>query len=68
MSQCQRLLARLERGPITPMDAWVELGIYRLAARVADLKDAGHKIVKQTVNVANRFGESCRVAMYSLEK
>ena len=68
MTQCQRLLARLERGPITPMDAWSELGIYRLAARVADLKDAGHKIVKQTVSVANRFGESCRVARYSLEK
>jgi hypothetical protein len=27
-----------------------------------------YKIVKQTVSVANRFGESCRVARYSLEK
>ena len=68
MSQCERLLGRLQRGPITPMEAWQELGVYRLAARVKDLKDAGHKIVKQTVNVANRFGESCRVARYSLEK
>lgn len=51
MSQCARLLDRLERGPITPMEAWNELGVYRLAARVA-----------------NRFGESCRVARYSLEK
>lgn len=68
MSQCERLLDRLQRGPITPMEAWNELGVYRLAARVADLKEAGHKIVKQTVNVANRFGESCRVARYSLEK
>ena len=38
------------------------------SARVADLKEAGHKIVKQTVSVANRFGESCRVARYSFEK
>ncbi len=68
MTQCELLLNRLERGPITPMEAWNELGLYRLAARVADLKDAGHKIVKQTVNVANRFGESCRVARYSLER
>ena len=68
MSQCQRLLDRLQSGPITPMEAWNELGVYRLASRVKDLKDAGHKIGKQTVSVANRFGESCRVARYSLEK
>ena len=68
MSQCERLLGRLQVGPITPMEAWNELGIYRLGARVFDLKEAGHKIVKQTVSVANRFGESCRVARSSLEK
>lgn len=31
MSQCDRLLDRLKRGPITPMEAWSELGIYPLA-------------------------------------
>ena len=68
MSQCARLLDRLERGPITPMEAWNELGVYRLAARCHELREDGHKIVKQTVSVANRFGESCVVARYSLEK
>ena len=68
MSQCERLLDRLERGPITLMEAWTELGVYRLAARCDELREAGHKIVKQTVSVTNRFGESFLVARYSLEK
>mgnify|MGYP006339825799 CR=1 FL=1 len=67
-SQCDRLLSRLERGPVDPMVALNELGIYRLAARVFDLNEAGHSIIKQTVSVTNRFGESCRVASYRLEK
>lgn len=68
MSQCERLLNRLQRGPITPMEAWQELGVYRPAARVSDLKEAGHDIAKETVSVANRFGEECRVARYRLVK
>ena len=54
--------------PITPMEAWQELGVYRPAARVSDLKEAGHDIAKETVSVANRFGEECRVARYRLVK
>ncbi len=67
-TQCDRLLSRLERGPVTPLTAWVELGIERLAARVYDLRKDGYKIAKQMVEVINQFGESCRVASYRLEK
>lgn len=66
-TQCERLLRRLEVGHITAMDAWSELGIARLSARVHELRDEGHPIKKQTVAVSNRFGESCRVAQYSME-
>ena len=66
MSQCDRLLSRLKRGPITPMEAWSELGIYRLGARVFDLKASGHGIDRELVPVSNRFGEECRVAQYRL--
>jgi hypothetical protein len=66
MSQCDRLLDRLKRGPITPMEAWSELGIYRLGARVFDLKASGHDIDRELVPVSNRFGEECRVAQYRL--
>lgn len=66
MSQCDRLLSRLKCGPITPMEAWSELGIYRLGARVFDLKASGHDIDRELVPVSNRFGEECRVAQYRL--
>lgn len=43
--QCRELLAHLERHrTITPMEAYERLGIYRLAARVFDLRAAGHGI------------------------
>lgn len=67
-NQCERLLKRLEVGPVDPMVALSELGIYRLAARAFDLKESGYPVIKQTVEVTNRFGESCRVAQYRLER
>lgn len=66
-SQCSRLLSRLEKGPIDPLQAWEELGIYRLGARVFDLRERGHSVVRETIKVPNRFGEECRVARYRLE-
>lgn len=66
-NQCDRLLARLRQGPVNPLQCWTELGIYRLAARVSDLRKAGHRIHKTTVEVRNRYGETCRVAQYRLE-
>lgn len=67
-TQCDRLLSYLETHPgITPMGAWNELGIYRLAARISDLRKRGVNIAKQMVKVQNRFGETCEVARYSLD-
>lgn len=68
MNQCERLLSRLEKGPINPIQAWAELGIYRLGARVFDLKQAGYNIKRNIVKVSNRFGEPCSVAQYRLSK
>ena len=66
-TQSQRLLAYLEKnGSIDPLQAWKDLGIYRLGARVFDLRQAGHSICKTMAKVQNRFGEECRVALYSL--
>ena len=53
-------------GSIDPMTAWRELGIYRLGARVFELREAGEKIETERVPVTNRWGEECRVARYSL--
>lgn len=67
--QTERLLTYLKEHPsIDPMTAWERLGIYRLGARVFDLRKEGHPISRDMVEVANRFGEPCRVARYRLEK
>lgn len=66
-THCQRLLKALEQGPVNPLQAWCDLGIYRLGARILDLRRVGHAISRATVAVKNQFGESCRVAEYRLE-
>ncbi len=68
-TQCERLLRHLEtHQSIDPMQALGQLGIYRLGARIFDLREAGHAIHADRKIVHNRFGEECRVAVYTLEK
>ena len=66
MTQNDRLLDYLkEHRTITPLESWTELGIYRLGARVFDLKRMGYDIRSGRTMVRNRFGEECFVAKYS---
>ena len=65
-SQKQRLLAYLKQHPINPLEAWQQLGIYRLAAQVHILRDEGHNIKTDLVEVKNRYNEVCKVAKYTL--
>lgn len=50
MSQCEEILNYLRTAPLTPIEALNKFGCLRLAARIKDLKDEGHKIVTLTVN------------------
>lgn len=60
-----RLLAYLKQHmTIQPMEAWAKLGIYRLAAVIHRLREAGFEIETDRINVTNRFGEDCNVARY----
>ena len=68
MIQREALLARLRAGPIDPLTALDELGIYRLGARVYDLRQNGHAVDMQLVERRNRHGDLCRVALYTLTK
>jgi hypothetical protein len=55
MNQNKRLLTYLEQGQkINPLKAWNELGIYRLASRVCDLRKQGNKIKDEWLDVPNR--------------
>jgi hypothetical protein len=68
MSQIDRVLSHLKsKGKIQPLEAWRDLGIYRLSAVIYELRQEGHKIATKRVEVVNRFGESAFIAEYSLE-
>jgi hypothetical protein len=64
--QNQALLDRLKLDPITPLEALTELGIYRLGARIHELRQSGHKIETRIAKVKNRQGNVCHVAEYRL--
>lgn len=67
MTQKQRLLAYLEQGnKINPLKAWQELGIYRLASRICDLRKEGNEVKDEWLEVPNRYGEFVRVKQYFL--
>lgn len=68
-THCVRVLEYMRaHGGITPLEAWTELGVYRLSARIADLRKLGHAIDGKTVTVSNRYGEACRVKRYALRE
>lgn len=50
------------------MEAIEQFGCMRLAARIADLKEQGVPIKKETIKRKNRFGEQVSFARYSLQK
>lgn len=62
MTQLDRIYGHLTRGPITPMQALSRYGVFRLAARIRDLRALGHEIKTETVV---RKGKA--FARYSLE-
>ena len=65
MTQCQRILKRIEdKGSITSMEAF-EMGITRLASRVHDLRKMGINITSETVYGMNRYGEKVHYSKYS---
>lgn len=67
MSQKQRILQHLESGKtITSLEAYNELGVTQLAARIYELKAEGKPIVSEQIKVTNRFDEICTVSKYFL--
>lgn len=68
-TQTERVLDYMEEfGSITQYEAFLDLGISRLAARISDLKEDGYIIKAEPTKVRNRFGETSTVSRYSLVK
>lgn len=66
-TQCARVLEYMERhGGITPLEAMMELGVYRLASRISEMRKRGINIVDEWVKVTNRWNETCRIKRYRL--
>lgn len=55
-----------EHGSITQKEAINELGIYRLASRMSELKKEGFKFKKEMVKVPTRYKETTYIARYSI--
>lgn len=68
MAQIERVLAHLKsKGTLQPLEAWRDLGIYRLSAVIYDLRQEGYEIATKRLEVTNRFGETAHIAQYVLE-
>ena len=63
-SQNDMILKALRRGPLGPIQALLQYGVYRLASRIYDLRSAGHSI--STHMVESKDGK--RHAMYTLDR
>lgn len=64
--QCNRILSYLEQNDsITSLEALKELGIFRLASRISELKiKHGYDIKDEWIKITNRYGEECRIKRY----
>lgn len=53
-------------GSITPMDAFTDLGITKLATRVSEMKEEGVNIIGEWESTKNRYGKTVRYMRYRL--
>lgn len=66
-TQVDRVIAYLNKfGSITTWEAFQELGIVRLSARIFEIKKRGYKVKAEPIQAKNRFGENIRYFKYSL--
>ena len=54
-----------EFGSITPMQAFSDLGITKLATRISEMRRDGMRFKIETVSTKNRYGKSVTYAKYS---
>lgn len=68
MTQRELILQYLEDfGSITPMQAFADLGITKLATRISEMRKDGIGIKIDTIKAVNRYGKATSYAKYSLE-
>lgn len=66
-TQCERIIQYMkEFEGITQLEALKELGCFRLASRINDIKRKGYNVRRDMITLKNRWGEPVRIAKYSL--
>lgn len=69
MSQKDRIIDYIKRfGSISPMEAFRDLGITKLATRVSEMKQEGIEFEQKYEASMNRFGEPVYYMRYSLKE
>lgn len=69
MTQRDRVIQYIKDfGSITRAEAFNELGIVELSARICELERMGYKFEKKTVYRENRYGEMIHFTKYTLKK
>ena len=65
MTQNERILKYMDDyGSITPMDAFMDLGITKLATRIGEISRMGHRIEKKVEFTNNRYGQRVHYMRY----
>lgn len=68
MTQQERIIDYITRfGSITPAEAFIDLGCYRLAAQIFELQKKGYEFDHIWQSSTNRFGEKVRYMRYSFK-
>ena len=69
MKQTESILQYMRTyGAITPLEALKDCGCMRLAARISDLRKAGHNITSRKVAVIRRDGSKAYIERYRLHE
>lgn len=68
-TQCTRIIQYIKDfGSITTLEAFTELGVVRLGARISELRKSGMKIIGENETVINRYGEPCHIKRYYIKE
>lgn len=66
MTQREAILKHIrDFGSITPMQAFTDLGITKLATRISEMKRSGYAIRTASVRAENRYGKPIHFCRYS---
>lgn len=67
MNQCELIMKYLiDFGSITPLEAFIDLGVMRFSARIYDIKKQGTQLKEEYIKITTRYGIKKSVKKFSL--